>query len=206
VFSTVIGTSLENVQLFKASFIALMAALLTHILWIAHGAMVNIAIVRKRDAMFEKNMLSRALERDRTRRETAAERAEAERAAELARIVAETQAAKERSAAEAQRITAETQAAFMSQQTGHKIALAVASAPLREQPTVIQLQRYFTERAVQGNEFTMQIGIFHDDYNRWSNQHQIVPVTVDRFVQLVKEIGMAVSPDGRIVGAAIKTR
>lgn len=206
VFSTVIGTSLENVQLFKASFIALMAALLTHILWIAHGALVNTAIVRKRDAMFEKNMLARALDRDRTRRETAAEREEAARASELARIAAETKAAKERSEAEAARITAETQAAFMAQQTGHKIALAVASAPLREQPTVIQLQRFFSERAVQAPELAMQIGIFHDDYNRWSNQNGIVPVTVDRFVQLVKEIGMSVSSDGRIVGAAIKTR
>jgi hypothetical protein len=68
------------------------------------------------------------------------------------------------------------------------------------------LQRYFTERAVQEPALAMQIGIFHDDYNRWSNQNGIVPVTVDRFVQLVKEIGMSVSSDGRIVGAAIKTR
>lgn len=206
IFARLLGTDLSNIQLFKASFIAVMAALLTHLLWAAHGMTVNHSIAKKRDETFEKKALGRALERDRVAKENAVARAAEE--ARVAREKAEAQAreAERMAKAEADRIAAETQAAFLAAKSGQTIAMAVANAPLREQPVAIQLQRYFTERCIQGPEFTMPVGIFHDDYNVWCRGHMLQPVTVDRFVQLVKEIGMHLSVDGRVVGAALRSR
>jgi hypothetical protein len=203
IFSSLLGTSLDTIQLFKASFIAVMAALLTHLLWAAHGMTVNIAIAKHRDEMFEKNALGRALEREEDRKRNAA--AEAERArAEAERMAAAEKAARD---AELARTAAETTAQFLAAKgTNNLVAQAVASAPLREQPVAIQLQRYFTERAIMGADFTMQVGIFHDDYAVWCQRNGLSPVPVDRFVQLVKDIGMHISVDGRVVGAALRSR
>jgi hypothetical protein len=206
IFARVLGTDITNIQLFKASFIAVMAALLTHLLWAAHGMTVNHSIAKRRDETFEQKALGRALERDRVQRETAVQRAADEETRRLANIQAETEAAERRSRAEADRVAAETQAAFMAAKNGHQIATAVANAPLREQPVAIQVQRYFTERSLMGADFTMPVGLFHDDYNVWCRGHQLQAVTVDRFVELVKQIGLHISVDGRIVGAALRTR
>ena len=206
IFARLLSTDLSNVQLFKHSFIAVIAAMLTHLLWGAHGMTANRAIAKARDSNFEKKALSRALERNRAAEETAASRLEKERQAELERINAQARAAEATARAEAERIAAETQAAFLAQKNGHQIALAVANAPLKEQPVAIQLQRYFTERCLQGPDFTMPISLFHDDYNVWCRGHQLQPVTVDRFVQLVKDIGMNITIDGRILGAALRSR
>lgn len=184
VIANLLGMKLENIQLFKASFIALMAALLTHLLWAAHGHTVNLSIARKRDEVFEKNALQRALDRE-----------NAKKAAEEAAQVAA-----------ARRTAEETTAAFMAAQGTHqKVASAIATAPLKEQPVVVQLQRYFTERSIMGPDFTMQVGIFHDDYAMWARNQGLTPVTVDRFVSIVKDVGLGVSADGRIVGAAIRS-
>lgn len=183
VIANLLGMKLENIQLFKASFIALMAALLTHLLWAAHGHTVNISIARKRDEVFEKNALKRALDRENSKKA-------AEEAAQ---------------AAAARRTAEETTAAFMKAQGTHqKVASAIATAPLKEQPVVVQLQRYFTERAIMGTDFTMQVGMFHDDYSLWAKNQGLTPVTIDRFVSIVKDVGLGISADGRVVGAAIR--
>jgi hypothetical protein len=61
VISALSGVPLENIQMFKSSIIAIMAALLTHLLWAAHGLTVNLSISRKRDQLFTKNRLTRAV-------------------------------------------------------------------------------------------------------------------------------------------------
>lgn len=172
VIARVLGVDMESIRLFKSSFIAMMAALLTHLLWAAHGYTVNSAIVKKRDELFERSALKRAMDRAQQRQQKTAE---------------------------------QTTAEFMKAKGTHeRVASAVASAPLKEQPVAIQIQRYFTERAVMGDQFSMQVGVFHDDYAIWCKANQLAPTTVDRFVNIVSQLDLGVSADGRIVGAALR--
>lgn len=171
-FEKMFGISLENIKLFKASIIAVMAALLTHLLWFAHGMSVNYSIASRRDTVFERNALERALKREDTRKVTSAQ---------------------------------ETNAKFLlAQGTSSRVAAAVASSPLAEQPAAVQMQQYYTDCTVMGPDFSMQVGQFHDHYVIWAKSHGIQrPVPVGRFVDLAKQLGLGVSEDGRITGAAI---
>jgi heme exporter protein D len=179
----IINVDLSNLQMFKASAIAMVAALLTHMLWAAHGMTVNGAIARKRAELMERNTLQRAVERESTREERE-------------RIAAEV---------EKRRIAEETSAAYLAAKGTNKMTvMASVSGPLIEQPAVVQLQRYFTERSMLGNDFSMQISQFHDDYSMWCRHQKLTAVSIERFVQLVKDIGMGISADGRVLGAAIK--
>jgi hypothetical protein len=172
VISAVSGVPLENIQLFKSSIIAIMAALLTHMLWAAHGLTVNLAISKKRDQHFAKSRLRRVV-------------ANAER--------------------DAATFVRQTEAQFMiSRGTPERVARAVSMAPLREQPVATQIQTYFNNCAIIGDEFSMQAGIFHDHYCAWSRNEGVIPVSVDRFVAIVKDLQFGISQDGKIIGAAIK--
>jgi hypothetical protein len=63
VISEVIGQDAAKITLFRPSLIAVMAALLTHMLWAAHGRSVSLAIDRRRDGLFNKNKLRRVVDR-----------------------------------------------------------------------------------------------------------------------------------------------
>lgn len=173
VISSILGIKLENIQLFKASFIAIMAALLTHLLWAAYGMTINASIATNREELFERNALQRALGRE---------------------VVAK------------QRVAEDTATEFLvAKGATPKVARAVVNAPIREQPAAVQIQSYFNERAIMGDDFTMQVGAFHDDYSSWAKNSGVTVVRVDRFVAIVKDIGLHISSDGRIVGAALRS-
>lgn len=202
-FSWMLGTSIKSIQLFKASFIAVMAALLTHLLWAAHGMTVNASIATHRDSMYEKGKLNRALSRE----EQMAKAREQAKLDEEARTAAAAEAARLAEEVSKSRTAEETTAEFLAARgTNTKVAQAVAAAPLREQPAAIQVQKYFTDRTIMDTGLTMQLGIFHDDYSVWCRHNTLQALPIDRFKRLVEEIGLAVSQDGRIVGAALRSR
>ena len=55
------GFDVKNLTDIKPTIIALVAAFLTHILWAAHGASVNVSIARQRNSVLKKASLKRAL-------------------------------------------------------------------------------------------------------------------------------------------------
>jgi hypothetical protein len=63
VLAKILGTTPETVTMFKASIIAAIAALIIHMLWGAHGFMVNAAIKDERNAMLGRAKLERAVGR-----------------------------------------------------------------------------------------------------------------------------------------------
>lgn len=172
VISQLTGWNLDNIRLLKASFIAVLAGLITHMLWAAHGMTVNAAISKRRDEMMRKNSLQRAVDR--------------------------------RKAVEARTIE-QTAAHFLSAAGANKrVATAISTAPLTEQPAIVQVQRFFTERGVLGEQFVCQIGLAHDEYVSWAKSNGLPVISVDRFASLAEQAGLGVTRDGKIVGAALK--
>lgn len=183
VWSRITGFSLSNIQTFKASLIAMAAALLTHILWLAYGATVNGAIARKRVQVLSQNSLRRSVDRNRSQREQDALRA-AEEEARLAR---------------------QTNADFLAaKSTQHKVLKAITAAPIVEQPAAIQIQKFFTEQTIMMDGMSSRIGDCHDHYSQWARGTGIVPLPLDRFIAVTKDVGLGVSSDGRIIGASLK--
>lgn len=60
VIASLLRIDLKDIKTFKASAIAMIAALLTHLLWAAHGMTVNSFISQKRDGMMRRQQLGRA--------------------------------------------------------------------------------------------------------------------------------------------------
>lgn len=174
VISKLTGWQMENIRLLKASFIAMMAALITHMLWAAHGMTVNAAISKRRDEMMRKNSLQRAVDRHK---------------------------------ANEARTVEQTAAAFLTAAGANKrVAAAISVAPLLEQPAIVQVQRFFTERAVLGEQFVCSLGVAHDEYLSWATAQRLPSIPIDRFAQLVEQAGLGVTRDGKVVGAAMRGR
>lgn len=172
VISTITGWNMESIRLLKASFIAMMAALITHMLWAAHGMTVNAAISKRRDEMMRKNALKRAVDRHHAHEARAAEQT-------AAKFTALSGATK-------------------------RVAAAIEAAPLLEQPAVLQVQRFFTERALLGEQFMCPISLAHDEYLTWARTNGVASMPIDRFAIVLEHAGLGVTRDGKIVGATMK--
>lgn len=172
VLSAVIGQDKETVSLFRPSIIAVVAAIVTHLLWAAHGRSVSLSIEKKRNDMLSKNKLRRAVDRK-------------SKEVEAAALDIATKAADRTHSAMA-------------------IANVVEATPLSEQSSPIQIRAYTDNCIIKMQGTTIQIGLLHDHYVSWCRLNNVLPVAIDRFDRVLKDLGYIVDAEGRVLGVSLK--
>jgi hypothetical protein len=105
------------------------------------------------------------------------------------------------------KLTAEETNAEFARRQGmqENVASTMMRSPLSEQPAAMQVQAFFTERTIMGDLYSQSVGIIHDDYAQWAKSGRLPILNISRFAEIVRGIGMAISADGRVLGAAIRS-
>jgi hypothetical protein len=181
------GSSIENVQLFKGSIMALFAALLTHLLWAAFGITVNAEIARERESLIVGNSLIRAIARKKdeqatTQRDIEREKLDAVEATKLAFELAKKP----------------------TEVKSNKSAINDVSG-LSQHSILVQLQEFLISCCVISPSLKVSVGILHDNYAQWCTVNGHSPIQVDKLVQLLRELKITVETDGSVCGVAIKS-
>lgn len=174
VLAGMFGVNVDTLTSVKPTVIALVAAFLTHLLWAAHGASVNVAIARHRESALKRASLKRALD-----------------------------FASQHHEEHIKRVTQE----FLTKRGGvnERAAAAIAGAQLADQPIHLQVTQFLNERTVMGPDFAQSVGVIHDHYSRWCGSNNVDRAPIDKFVSVLKTIGVDVASDGRVIGAAVKS-
>lgn len=173
------GINFDNIRLFKASVIATIAALVTHLLWAVYGAAANGTIARARTRTLAMRTLTRAVERT----EGAAER--------------------ERRELEANFQAAQTNRMGLFQAAA-KTAASGSTLRLNEQPAVEQVKSYLLAQCILGEQLYTSLGVLHDDYVVWAKSNGALGLSIDRMQVILRECGLKLAPDGRVLGVALR--
>jgi hypothetical protein len=70
---------------------------------------------------------------------------------------------------------------------------------------IVQLQKYLSARTLIGLGFETRLGAVHDDMVMWAEANSLPCPSISRMYNLLCQIGLKITPDGRLLGAAIKT-
>lgn len=194
--AALLGWDANKLRMMKSAGVAAIAALLTHMLWLGYGAMVNSAVSAQRQIAIKRASLTRAVARS--------EAEDVARAGDISATFASKRGAHGMPGAIPPPLPA--MAVGLGVHAPHVTVGAGGHSPIHEQQLIVQVQAFFNDQTVLGDAYAESIGAIHNAYMDWCRAQapQLAPARLDRFHHIVTQLHFVVTENGRVLGAALK--